>query len=193
MNKKYTLFIFQNITQSVKNKEISWSFPENTEEYKTFSVLIVKEVTNIDKYGNESVVIISYKMKFIDSARFMATSLSNLVDNLIDGIQKIKWKCEGQFDKIKKCVSWNKNHSNKIDEELENRFNNTLKLFNNDINKFILLLRKDVYPYERMDDWENFNETTLPEEEEFYSNLNMENITNANYAHVKRVCKDFKK
>ena len=43
-----------------------------------------------------------------------------------------------------------------------------------------------------MDDWENFNETTLPEKEEFYNNLNMENITVADYMHVKRVCKAFK-
>ena len=50
----------------------------------------------------------------------------------------------------------------------------TFKLSNNDINKFLLLLRKGVYPYEYMDDWEKFNETTLPEKEEFYSNLNME-------------------
>ena len=47
---------------------------ENTEKYKTFSVLIEKEVTKIDKDGNESVATISYKRKFIDSARFMATS-----------------------------------------------------------------------------------------------------------------------
>ena len=151
------------------------------------------EVTNIDKDGNESVVIISYKIKFIDSARFMATSLSNLVDNLIEGIQKIKWKFEGQFNKIKKCVYWNKNYSNKIDEELEKRFNNTVKFFNNDINKFILLLRKGVSRNECMDDWEKSNETTLPEKEECYSNLNMKNITDTNNTHVKRVFKDFKK
>ena len=42
-----------------------------------------------------------------------------------------------------------------------------------------------------MDDWEKFNETTLPEKEEFYSNLNMEGITDADYMHGKRVCKDF--
>ena len=42
-----------------------------------------------------------------------------------------------------------------------------------------MLLRKGVYPYEYMDDWEKFNETTLPEKEEFYSNLNMEDITDA--------------
>ena len=39
-----------------------------------------------------------------------------------------------------------------------------------------------------MDDWEKFNETTLPEEEEFYCNLNMEDITAADYMHMKRVC-----
>ena len=47
---------------------------------QTFFIPIEKEVTKIDKYGNEKVVTISYKIKFIDSERFMATSLSNLVD-----------------------------------------------------------------------------------------------------------------
>ena len=53
-------------------------------------------------------------------------------------------------------------------------------------------MRKDVYPYEYMNDWEKFNETSLPEKEVFYSHLNMEDITDADYAHTKRVCKDFK-
>ena len=48
---------------------------ENTEKYKTFSIPIEKEVTNIDKDDNESVVTISFKIKFIDSVRFMASSL----------------------------------------------------------------------------------------------------------------------
>ena len=46
---------------------------ENTEKYKTFSVPIEKEVTEIDKDRNKSVATISWKIKFIDSARFMAT------------------------------------------------------------------------------------------------------------------------
>ena len=46
---------------------------KNTESYKTFSVPIEKEVTNIDEDGNESVVTIFYKIKFIDGARFMAS------------------------------------------------------------------------------------------------------------------------
>ena len=42
-----------------------------------------------------------------------------------------------------------------------------------------------------MDDCEKFNKTSLPEKEDFYSHLNMEDITDADYAHAKRVCKDF--
>ena len=54
-----------------------------------------------------------------------------------------------------------------------------------------MLLRKGVYPYGYMDDWEKFNETTLPEKEQFHSNLNMEEVIDADYMHGKRVCKDF--
>ena len=50
-----------------------------------------------------------------------------------------------------------------------------------------MLFRKGLYPYEFMDDWEKFNETSLQEHEEFYSNLNMEDITDLDYNHVKRI------
>ena len=49
--------------------------------YNTFYIPIKKEITKIDKDGNESVVNISYKIKVIDSARLMTSSLSNLVEN----------------------------------------------------------------------------------------------------------------
>ena len=68
------------------------SFGENKEKYKTFSVPIKKEIKKINKDGNKSVANISYKIKLIDSARFMAGSLSNLVDNLAEGIHRIKCK-----------------------------------------------------------------------------------------------------
>ena len=42
-----------------------------------------------------------------------------------------------------------------------------------------------------MDDWKKFNETSLPKKEHFYSHLNVENITNADYTRAKGVCKDF--
>ena len=72
-----------------------------------------------------------------------------------------------------KCLSWNKDYSNKLHEKLKKYFNNTFKCSDNDINKFILLLSKSGYPYEYIDEWEKFTETKLPEKEEFCSNLNM--------------------
>ena len=89
-----------------------------------------------------------------------------------------------------KCLSCNNNYSNKIDEELKKQFKNTFKFSNNDINEFIFLLRKGIYPYKYMHDWEKFNETTLTEKEEFYSILNMEDTTDAHYMYAKRICKN---
>ena len=62
---------------------------------------------------------------------------------------------------------------------MKKRFKNIFKFSNNDINKFILLLRKGVYPYEYLDEWETFNETLLHGKEEF--SLNMENTPDADY------------
>ena len=56
-----------------------------------------------------------------------------------------------------------------------------------------MLLRKGVYPYDYMDESEKFNGTSLREKHEFYINLNMEGITDADNMHGKRVCKDFEK
>ena len=66
------------------------------------------------------------------------------------------------------------------------------KVSNHDINKYILLLRKGVYPYEYMNNWPKLNKTLLHEKEDFYSHLNMEDITDADYTRKKGVCKDFK-
>ena len=71
------------------------------------------------------------------------------------------------------------------------RFFNTQKFSSHDNNNFILLLRKGVYPYQYMDGWEKFNETLSLEKGDFCSHLNMEDITDADYTHTKRVCKDF--
>ena len=55
-----------------------------------------------------------------------------------------------------------------------------------------MLLRKGVYPYEYMDGWDKFNETSIPNKESFYSNFTMENITETGYRHVNNVFKTFK-
>ena len=70
-------------------KELAEEFEgefENTEKYITFSVPIEKGITKKDKNGNDKITKISYKIKFINSDRFMSTSLSNLVNNLSEGL-----------------------------------------------------------------------------------------------------------
>ena len=82
----------------------------------------------------------------------MQDSLSNLVDNLSE--LKIK----------------------EIDNDLLiKRLYNTYQLSKNDINKFKLLLRKGVYPYQYMGSWKRFNETELPSKDTFYNRLNLNN------------------
>ena len=51
----------------------------------------------------------------------------------------------------------------------------------------MLLLRKGVYPYEYMDDWDRFNEEKLPNKSDFYSSLNMEDISEIDYGHALKV------
>ena len=68
---------------------------------------------------------------------------------------------------IYECWSCNKFYSKKLNEKLKKKFRNTFKFSSSDINKFILFLRKGIYPYEYMDPLEKFNETTLPEKKNF--------------------------
>ena len=72
-------------------------------------------------------------------------------------------------------------------EGLIEQFPSIYQFCNGNLNKFVLLLRKGVYPYEYMDSWEKFDETTLPPKEAFYSNLNLEDISDEDYAHVQKV------
>ena len=59
---------------------------------------------------------------------------------------------------------------------------------NGDLKKFVLLLRKGVYPYEYEDSWERINETSLPDKKiAFYSELILEDITDKDYVHAQKV------
>ena len=125
----------------------------------------------------------------------MSSSLSKLVDNLSEGIYNNKCvDCKSNLDYIKtkneklilECYNCKQRYRKKFNKELIKRFASTYEFCNNDttgstaerssserINKFVLLLRKGVYPYEYADTWERFNEISLPSKEDFYSNLNM--------------------
>ena len=90
----------------------------------------------------------------------MSTSLSKLVDNLSEGLHNnrcIDYKSCLDYMKtideklIFRCFSCKKNYEEDFNKELIKRFANTYSFCSKDLNKFILLLRKCVYPYEYMD------------------------------------------
>ena len=87
------------------------------------------------------------------------------------------------YYKRKKCS----NESYESKNRLIQKFPNTYQFCNGDVNKFALLLKKGVYPYEYMDNWEKFNEISLPDKEPFYSKPNKEGSTNEDYAHAQKV------
>ena len=131
----------------------------------------------------------------------MSTSLSKLVDNLSEGLHNNRCvDCKSCLDYMKtkdeklvlKCFNCKTYYEKDFDKELIKRFANTHEFCNKSHNKFILLLRKGVYPYEYMDNWERFDETSLPNKETFYSNLKMENIDDIDYRHGNNVFKRFK-
>ena len=94
-------------------------------------------------------------LRFIDSIKFMSSSLDSLVNNLARG--------GGEFFGFE-------NYSNHQRE---------------------LLIRKGIYPYEYMDCWDRFEETRLPLMSSFYSKLNMSGVSDQDYKHACKVCRDF--
>ena len=125
---------------------------KNKEVYITFSIIV--EVNKyIDKDGEERSKEI--ELRFIDSFKFMSSSLDSLVNNLARG-------------------------------------NNEFFGYENyNESQYKLLIRKGIYPYEYMDDWDKFRETVLPPKEAFYSKLAMAGVTKEDYEHARRVWSEF--
>ena len=130
----------------------------------------------------------------------MSSSLSNLVDNLCEGLHCDKFiDCKSCLDYMSveddqlifRCFEFKNNYKEDFNKKLIKRFANIYEFCNKDINKSILLLRKSVYPYEYIDSWQKFDETSLPDKKAFYSSLNQKDITDVDHRHVKRVFKKF--
>ena len=142
-------------------KELTASSPDgakmgviakNTEDYISFSIKV-----EVDKYISKKGVEKSkeIELRFIDSFKFMSSSLDSLVNNLACGGEQF-------FG---------------FEEYNENQYK--------------LLIKKGIYPYEYMTDWDKFKEMKLPPREAFYSKLNMSGVGNEDYEHANRVWKVF--
>ena len=96
----------------------------------------------------------------------MASGLENLLNNLVEPHKKLSINI------------------------LKQRFSNTYRLCNNNIDKFKLLslLRKGVYPYEYMGSWEKFELPVPSDKNLYYSKLNEKNISDTDIEHEKNLC-----
>ena len=132
----------------------------------------------------------------------MPTSLSELVDNT-SGIFFNSIECRSCIEKIKinseccfvglknnkliyKCKEYKEEWKRPLNKLTES-FPSIYQFCNGNLNKFVMLLRKGVYSYEYMGSWEKFDETALPHQKDFYSNFNLEDISNDDYAHAQKV------
>ena len=125
---------------------------KNMEDYISFSIK-VEVAKYVDKEGNERKK--EMELRFIDSIKFMSSSLDSQVNNLARGGHEF-WGVE--------------NYSCSQRE---------------------LLIRKGIYPYEYMDSWKKFEETSLPSIEKFYSNLNMSGVSDEDYKHACSIWREF--
>ena len=156
----------------------------------------------IKKQHNNNGETITYKIKFLDGCRFMSSKLSDLVDNFSEINSKDSKTCRERKNIKSECefIGFKDNRLNyrckecngtsvKSVNDLIEKFPRMHKFCNGDLNKFVLLLRKG--PYEYMDSWERFNETSLPPKKNFYSELILEDVSDKDYAHAQKVFKEY--
>lgn len=139
-------------------KEVSKGFSGNVrvlpltkENYISFSVYTENPFTRDPKKKYKRVI----QFRFIDSLRFMSSSLDKLASLL------------STFPEIEKYFPG-------LSQD-----------------KFQLLLRKGIFPYEWLNSTDKLNVTKLPEQQEFYSSLNDAHVSNEDYAHAQNVWKEF--
>ncbi|CAH3155093.1 unnamed protein product, partial [Porites evermanni] len=125
--------------------------PSTEEKYISFSKNIKVGEYYCLKLGK--MCPINFEIRFLDSFKFLQTSLANLVSNL------------------------------SADD-----FHNTNHVFKKNVD---LLTRKGVYPYDYVSSLNKLSETQLPPKEEFYSQLNDEDISDEDYQHAIKVWNTF--
>ena len=196
--------VFQNLSDThLFIKELARRFrkndigviEENKEKCTSFDVKINVKLAGV-KYKDGTQVHENIRLSFIDSCRFMASSLDKLASNIC-GTSGIQWdKCKGNMELINisgdytvslVCERCRTKKTKDLGEgELKKNFNHTSRFWGYD-ETFHLMIRKDVYPYEYRDGWEKCEETRLPPKDAIYSRPNMKGIIDHDHEHVQQV------
>ena len=143
-----------------EGKENLNCIPTNDEKYISFS----KKIKVGEYIKNGETKEIMREIRFLDSLRFMNSSLDKLSGYLIYEDEN-KNKKYDKFKNIKKYYS---------EEQLP------------------LITKKGIYPYEYMNSFEKFEETILPKRNNFYSSITNKHITRDEYKHAINVWNKFK-
>ena len=169
------------------NKNDIGVIAENKEKYISFNVKTNVKLAGV-KYKDGTEVCKNIRLRFIDSCRFMASSLDKLASNLCgtSGIQCDKYKgnmelinISGDYSALLGCERCSTKKTKGLDQgALKNNFNHSSRFWG---------IRKGVYPYEYMNGWEKFEEAGLPPKDAFYSRLNMNGISDQDYEHAQQV------
>ena len=152
------------------SKEDIYCIPNNEENYISFTKQVIVDKF-VNKEGKE--VSVNRELRFIDSLRFMASSLDKLSSNL----------------KIDQFVNLKKFYSGQQQTELITTI--VFLQVNKLVNQLSLLLRKGIYPYDYVACLKKLDEKSLPLKEAFYSKLTGEGITDEDYQHAHTVWKEF--
>ena len=170
---------------------------ENKEKYISFNVSVRVKLAGVSNKDGKPVYK-KIQLRFIGSCRFMASSLDKLAGNLCETNSVKCNSCRNDSMDMKTTISseykalfeCKKCKSKKVKRfsgiQLKKSFDSTNKYWCDD-EKFRLLLRKGVYPYEYIDSWEKFNEGKLLPKKAFYSRLNMKSIRDEDYKHAQQV------
>ncbi|XP_057296227.1 uncharacterized protein LOC130625177 [Hydractinia symbiolongicarpus] len=168
---------------------------ENTEKYISFNVKIKVPLGGMGHGDGETYKTI--EIRFIDSCRFMVSSLDKLAGNLIE-TNTAGMKCQQCADTCLEFQSidarymakfWCNNCDSSTTKQLNQVRANvpSMAKFIDKDDTFRLMLRKGVYNYEYMDGWQRFEELEPPPKEAFYSKLNMKGISDRDYTYAKEV------
>ena len=96
-------------------------------------------------------------------------------------------KISDEYTALFGCERCRAKKTKDLDEKvLKKNFNHTVRFWEWDEN-FCLMIRKGVYPYEYMDSWKKFEETSLLPKDGFYSRFSMKVISDQDHEHAQQV------